>query len=61
MIKSILLATVAASALFFTGCNNQRNNRLSAQNACDSSVRAADPTAYGLREDEIESLRLTKL
>jgi len=32
------------------GCNNQRNNRLSASYACDTSVRAEDPTAYSLTE-----------
>jgi|GEM_PF-5967435 len=55
MIKSTLALTALASILFTVGCNNQRNNRLSAQNACDSSVRAQDPTAYGLRADEVDS------
>ena len=55
MIKSTFALIFLASILFITGCNNQRNNRLSAQNACDSSVRALDTTAYGLRDDEVES------
>jgi len=44
MLTVTLLATV--------GCNNQRNNRLSALNACGGSANAIDPTAFELTEKQ---------
>jgi hypothetical protein len=48
-----ILATALIST---TGCNNQRNNRLSAANACDTSMRrgvqATDPTAFELTDQQ---------